>query len=89
MLTVNDYKRKTKEQLRYIIDDATLAAQAMQSMQNTVAEGKYRDQVNDACSELYRRSIKLLKGKRKWNTTVNAGSHPLPLGVHTFKLTLG
>jgi hypothetical protein len=65
MLTVNDYKRKTKEQLRYIIDDATLAAQAMQSMQNSVAEGKYRDQVNDACSELYRRSIKLLKGKRK------------------------
>ena len=62
---MNDYKRKTREELRYIIDDATLAAQAMQSMQNSVAEGKYRDQVNDACSELYRRSIKLLKGKRK------------------------
>lgn len=62
---MNDYKRKTREELRYIIDDATLAAQAMQSMQNIVAEGKYRDQVNDACSELYRRSIKLLKGKRK------------------------
>jgi len=65
MLTVNDYKRKTKEQLRYIIDDATLAAQAMQSIGNNAAEGKYRDQVNDACSELYKRSIKLLKGKRK------------------------
>jgi hypothetical protein len=65
MLTVNDYKRKTKEQLRYIIDDATLAARAMQSIGNSTAEGKYRDQVNDACSELYRRSIKLLKGKRK------------------------
>lgn len=62
---MNNYKSKTREQLRYIIDDATLAAQAMQSMQNTVAEGKYRDQVNDACSELYKRSIKLLKGKRK------------------------
>lgn len=62
---MNNYKSKTREQLRYIIDDATLAARAMQSMQNTVAEGKYRDQVNDACSELYRRSIKLLKGKRK------------------------
>jgi hypothetical protein len=64
MLTVNDYKRKTKEQLRYIIDDATLAARAMQSMGNSTAEGKYRDQVNDACSELYKRSIKVLRGKK-------------------------
>lgn len=63
-LKVNDYKRKTKEQLRYIIDDATLAAIAMQSIGNSVAEGKYRDQVNDACSELYKRSIKVLRGKR-------------------------
>lgn len=64
MLMVNDYKRKTKEQLRYIIDDATLAARAMQSIGNSTAEGKYRDQVNDACSELYKRSIKVLRGKR-------------------------
>lgn len=64
MLTVNDYKRKTKEQLRYIIDDATLAARAMQSIGNSTAEGKYRDQVNDACSELYKRSIKVLRGKK-------------------------
>jgi hypothetical protein len=64
MLKVNDYKHKTREELRYIIDDATLAARAMQSMQNHVAEGKYRDQVNDACSELYKRSIKVLRGKR-------------------------
>ena len=63
-LKVNDYKRKTKEELRYIIDDATLAARAMQSIGNNVAEGKYRDQVNDACSELYKRSIKVLRGKR-------------------------
>ena len=62
---MNNYKSKTKEELRYIIDDATLAAQAMQSIGNSTAEGKYRDQVNDACSELYKRSIKLLKGKRK------------------------
>jgi len=61
---VNDYKRKTKDELRYIIEDATLAAMAMQSIGNSVAEGKYRDQVNDACSELYKRSIKVLKGKR-------------------------
>jgi hypothetical protein len=64
MLIVNDYKRKTKEQLRYIIDDATLAAMAMQSIGNSAAEGKYRDQENDACSELYKRSIKVLKGKK-------------------------
>lgn len=64
MLIVNDYKRKTKEQLRYIIDDATLAARAMQSIGNSVAEGKYQDQVNDACSELYKRSIKVLRGKK-------------------------
>ena len=63
-LKVNDYKRKTKDELRYIIDDATLAARAMQSMGNSTAEGKYRDQVNDACSELYKRSIKVLRGKR-------------------------
>jgi hypothetical protein len=64
MLIVNDYRRKTKEQLRYIIDDATLAARAMQSIGNSTAEGKYRDQVNDACSELYKRSIKVLRGKK-------------------------
>jgi hypothetical protein len=64
MLAVNDYKRKTKGQLRYIIDDATLAARAMQSIGNSTAEGKYRDQVNDACSELYKRSIKVLRGKK-------------------------
>lgn len=63
-LKANDYKRKTKDELRYIIDDATLAAIAMQSIGNSVAEGKYRDQVNDACSELYKRSIKVLRGKR-------------------------
>lgn len=63
-LKINDYKRKTKDELRYIIDDATLAARAMQSIGNSTAEGKYRDQVNDACSELYKRSIKVLRGKR-------------------------
>lgn len=63
-LKVNDYKRKTTAELKYIIDDATLAARAMQSIGNSVAEGKYRDQVNDACSELYKRSIKVLKGKK-------------------------
>ena len=62
-LKVNDYKRKTKDELRYIIDDATLAARAMQSIGNSAAEDKYRDQVNDACSELYKRSIKVLRGK--------------------------
>lgn len=64
MLKINDYKRKTKEELRYIIDDATLAAKAMQSIGNNTAEGKYWDQVNDACSELYKRSIKVLRGKK-------------------------
>lgn len=63
-LKVNNYKRKTKDELRYIIDDATLAARAMQSIGNSAAESKYRDQVNDACSELYKRSIKVLRGKR-------------------------
>lgn len=63
-LKVNDYKRKTTAELKYIINDATLAARAMQSIGNSVAEGKYRDQVNDACSELYKRSIKVLRGKR-------------------------
>jgi hypothetical protein len=50
-------KAKTNEALRYIIKDAGEAARAMRAV-NPIAEAKYLDQVNDACTELYRRSQK-------------------------------
>ena len=47
-------KNKTEAELRFIIKDAGEAAQAMKGM-DAKAEAKYLDQVNDACTELYRR----------------------------------
>lgn len=48
------YKTKTDAELRYIVRDAGEAARAMRDV-DQAAEAKYLDQVNDACSELYRR----------------------------------
>lgn len=53
----NQYKSKTDAELRFIIKDAGEAAKNMRDI-NPAAEAKYLDQVNDACSELYRRKIK-------------------------------
>jgi ribosomal protein L22 len=50
-------KNKTEAELRFIIKDAGEAAQAMKGM-DAKAEAKYLDQVNDACTELYRRKEK-------------------------------
>jgi len=52
---MNSYRTKTEAELRYIAQDAHEAAQCMKGM-DPVAECKYLDQVNDACTELYRRS---------------------------------
>lgn len=52
---MNDYKSKSDAELRYIVKDAGLAAVAMRNL-DAKAEAKYLDQVNDACSELYRRA---------------------------------
>jgi len=51
---MNDYRNKTIAQLEYIAKDAHEAALCMRGM-NADAEAKYLDQVNDACTELYRR----------------------------------
>jgi hypothetical protein len=51
---MNQYRTKTDAELQYILKDAGEAARAMRDV-DPVAEGKYLDQVNDACSELYRR----------------------------------
>ena len=45
------YHGKTDAELRYIVKDASEAAQAMRD-HNPVAEAKYLDQVNDACTIL-------------------------------------
>lgn len=52
---MNDYRKKTEAELRYIIKDAAEAAKCSRSLEDYKAEGKYLDQVNDACTELYRR----------------------------------
>jgi hypothetical protein len=56
---MNSYRTKSDAELRYIIKDAGEAARNMKGL-DTKAECKYLDQVNDACTELYRRT----KGKK-------------------------
>ena len=51
----NQYRSKSDAALLFIIKDAGEAARCMKSLENWNAEAKYLDQVNDACSELYRR----------------------------------
>lgn len=48
-------RNKTDAEMAYIMKDAAEAAQAMRGM-NPEAEAKYLDQMNDAASEIYRRS---------------------------------
>lgn len=54
---MNDYRKKSDAELRYILKDAGEAAQAMREIDRN-AECKYLDQVNDACTELHRRGKK-------------------------------
>ena len=50
----NDYKNKSILELEYICKDAGEAAKCMRDF-DPIAECKYLDQVNDACTELYKR----------------------------------
>ena len=53
----HEYHAKSDEMLRYIIKDAGRAAEAMRN-HDIVAECKYLDQMNDACTILhYRRKL--------------------------------
>jgi hypothetical protein len=56
-LSNTSYWTKSEAQLRYIIKDAGEAAAAMRG-HNPEAEGKYLDQLNDACSVLHWRKRK-------------------------------
>lgn len=56
---MNNYCNKTEAELRFIIKDANEAAIYAKDLGNPQAEAKYLDQVNDACSELYRRKQKI------------------------------
>ncbi|HEX8551056.1 MAG TPA: hypothetical protein VF681_05815 [Abditibacteriaceae bacterium] len=49
------YSKKTEAELRYIMRDADEAARCAREMGNVANENKYRDQVNDAVTELHRR----------------------------------
>lgn len=55
MSQLEAYEAKSNDELHYIIHDATEAALAMGVLGDREAEGKYLDQVNDACTVLYRR----------------------------------
>lgn len=52
---LDTYINKTSDELRFIIDDAKKAAQAMRSLQSYASECKYLDQISDATTILYRR----------------------------------
>lgn len=55
MTNLQNYRTKTDAELRYIAQDAKQAAEAMRGW-NPTAEGKYLDQMNDACTVLYERN---------------------------------
>ncbi|MBP8176284.1 MAG: hypothetical protein KAX77_00845 [Xanthomonadales bacterium] len=53
---MNTLRTKTDAELLYIARDAREAAEAMKGW-NPQAEAKYLDQMNDACTEMYRRRM--------------------------------
>ena len=55
-LNGHSYHSKTNVELLYIVRDAGMAANAMRNL-DYVAECKYLDQVNDACTVLHHRRI--------------------------------
>ena len=52
---MNRYANKTIAELLYIQKDAYEATKCAQAIGNSVSEGRYLDQLNDASSELYKR----------------------------------
>ena len=52
---MNDYRKKTLNELAFIIKDAGEALKCAEQNGDPVACSKYADQVNDACTERYRR----------------------------------
>ena len=57
-----DYRKKTDEQLQFIMKDASEAARAMRGL-DARAEAKYLDQINDASTVLYERAAKFRERK--------------------------
>ena len=56
-MKINDYSDKSVDELMYIMQDAYTAAQNMKGF-DSIAECKYLDQINDACTELNKRKLK-------------------------------
>jgi len=73
------YHNKSDDQLRYIIKDAGEAADAMQG-HNPQAEGKYRDQVNDAATILHYRSRFIMGSPGYRPPKGSSGRYPGPRG---------
>jgi hypothetical protein len=57
-----DYRKKTDEQLQFIMKDASEAARAVRGL-DARAEAKYLDQINDASTVLYERAAKFRERK--------------------------
>ena len=55
MSNLTSYRKKTDAELQYIAKDAAEAALAMRGF-DAAAEGKYLDQVNDACTVMNERA---------------------------------
>jgi hypothetical protein len=56
----NDYSRKLDAELDYIIVDAGDALHIAEQNGDQACISKYADQVNDACTERYRRELRRL-----------------------------
>ena len=61
---MNNYHDKTDAELAYICKDANEAAKCARDLGDTAGECKYLDQVNDACTERYRRSAGTIRTLR-------------------------
>jgi len=65
----NNYRTKTIAELEYIIKDAGEAARCMNRI-GSIAEFKYLDQVNDACTELYARRSQQMQQIKSSKTVI-------------------
>lgn len=65
--TMAAMREKSNDSLKFIIKDAGEAARAAQNLGNTVAEGKYQDEVHYASMELKRRKDEMPKRLKELN----------------------
>lgn len=70
----NDYSSKSFDELVFIAKDAKEAADAIRG-HDKVAECKYLDQVNDACTEMHKRGTAALRVAKKAPTIPWGDAH--------------